>query len=74
MDSKASQDRHCEQGAEQEGERSERDFASAMGALATQERSLRNATPDCSATAVEEYGSGGVGESRRVSRKLPEAL
>ena len=65
MDSKASQDRHCEQGAEQEGERSERDFTSAMGASATQKRSLRNATPDCAATAVEEYGIGGIGESRR---------
>ena len=29
------------------GERSERDFASAMGASATQKRSLRNATPNC---------------------------
>ena len=41
--------------ARQEGERSERDFASAMGASATQKRSLRNATPDCAATAMEEY-------------------
>ena len=42
----------------QVGERSERDFASAMGASATQKRSLRNATPDCAAPTVEEYGSG----------------
>ena len=35
------------------GERPERDFASAMGASATQKRSLRNATPDCAAPAAE---------------------
>ena len=32
-----------------EGERSERDFASAMGATATQKRSLRNARPRAAA-------------------------
>ena len=47
------------------GERSERDFASAMGASATQKRSLRNARPPAAATAVEKYGSGGAGEKRR---------
>ena len=36
----------------QEGERSERDFASAMGATATQKRSLRNARPRAAAVKV----------------------
>ena len=40
----------------QEGERSERDFASAMGASATQKRSLRNAHPP--AFAAPEAGTG----------------
>ena len=46
----------------QEGERSERDFASAMGATATQERALKNAHPTAAAPTAEQWEAGRTGQ------------
>ena len=58
----------------QEGERSERDFASAMGESATQKRSLRNARPTAAAAAVvpEKSDGDGVGGKRWRREKAEE--
>ena len=53
-----------------EGERSERDFASAMGATATQKRSLRNARPRAAAGSCHIKASKLGKERGKIRERL----